>query len=232
MPHTSSPAFSDAASHGVSPVTAHAASRASSHAASRASSRVASETADAPAGNGEFAPYATAAWPRLVRTAHLLTGDLREAEDLVRTTLARVRARWRRIPRDDVDFYVRRSLVRTHLGRTRRRRAARLLTPLLPERARRALPVAAGAVGRRDALGRALAALPARRWAVVVLGHWEGLGEAEIAQLLGCSAGTVKAHARRGLAALRAHPSLAARLAAPSAAPSPARRHPVSGARS
>ncbi|MFD8220719.1 SigE family RNA polymerase sigma factor [Streptomyces sp. NPDC059697] len=165
----------------------------------------------------------------MVRTAHLLTGDLHEAEDLVRTTLARVRARWRRIPRDDVDFYVRRSLVRTHLGRTRRGRAARLLTPFLPERARRAVPVRAEAVG---GLGRALAALPARRRAVVVLRHWEGLGEAEIAQLLGCSAGTVKAHARRGLAALRAHPSLAARLAAPSVAPSPARRHPVSGARS
>ncbi|MEV4445787.1 SigE family RNA polymerase sigma factor [Streptomyces mirabilis] len=210
MPHTSSPASSDAASHDVSP----------------AASRAASKTADAPAGKGEFALYATAAWPRLVRTAHLLTGDLHEAEDLVRTTLARVRARWRRIPRDDVDFYVRRSLVRTHLGRTRRRRAARLLTPLLPERARRALPDPAGAVGRRDALGRALAALPARRRAVVVLRHWEGLGEAEIAQLLGCSAGTVKTHARRGLEVLRAHPSLGP------AVTFPARRHPVSGARS
>ncbi|MFF8021231.1 SigE family RNA polymerase sigma factor [Streptomyces sp. NPDC007896] len=212
MPHTSSHTSSDAASH--------------------ATSHAASETPGAPAGTGEFAPYATAAWPRLVRTAHLLTGDLHEAEDLVRTTLARVRARWRRIPRDDVAFYVRRCLVRTHLGRTRRGRAARLLTPFLSERARRAVPVRTEAVARRDALGRALAALPARRRAVVVLRHWEGLGEAEIAQLLGCSAGTVKAHARRGLAALRAHPSLAARLAAPSVAPSPARRHPVSGARS
>lgn len=128
MPHTSSPASSDAASHDVPPAASHA----TSHAATK--------TADAPAGNGEFAPYATAAWPRLVRTAHLLTGDRHQAEDLARTTLARVRARWRRIPRNDVDFYVRRSLVRTHLGRTRRRRAARLLTPLLPERARRALP--------------------------------------------------------------------------------------------
>jgi RNA polymerase sigma-70 factor (sigma-E family) len=218
VPHTSSPASSDAASHHVPPAASHA----TSHAATR--------TADAPAGKGEFAPYATAVWPRLVRTAHLLTGDLHEAEDLARTTLARVRARWRRIPRNDVDFYVRRSLVRTHLGRTRRRRAARLLTPLLPERARRALPDPAGAAGRGDALGRALSALPSRRRAVVVLRHWEGLGEAEIAQLLGCSAGTVRAHARRGLAALRAHPSLGP-VVTPSAAPSPARRHPVSGAR-
>ncbi|MER5828833.1 hypothetical protein ABT086_43295, partial [Streptomyces mirabilis] len=108
-------------------------------------------SSDAPAGNGEFAPYATAAWPRLVRTAHLLTGDLHQAEDLARATLARVRARWRRIPRNDVDFYVRRSLVRTHLGRTRRRRAARLLTPLLPER-RPCWPC--GSVPRRPVRGR------------------------------------------------------------------------------
>lgn len=206
---------------------------------SHAASETAETPAGTPAGNGDFAPYATAAWPRLVRTAHLLTGDVHEAEDLVRTTLARVCARWRRIPRDDVDFYVRRSLVKHHLGRTRGRRVVRLLTPFLPVRARRPAPGRAEADGRRDALGRALAALPARRRAVVVLRHWEGLSETEIAQLLGCSAGTVKAHARRGLRALRAHPSLgpvlAARVAAataPSGAPSFARRHPVSGARS
>ena len=67
MPHTSSHASSGAASHAASPGTSHAASHA------------ASATGGAPAGNGEFAPYATTSWPRLVRTAHLLTGDLHEA---------------------------------------------------------------------------------------------------------------------------------------------------------
>lgn len=191
-----------------------------------------------PAKDGAFAAYATTAWPRLVRTAHLLTGDLQEAEDLVRTTLARVCARWRRIPRDDVDFYVRRSLVKINLGRTRKRRAVRLLMPFLPRRVRQPEPGPAKAGERRAALDRALATLSARRRTVMVLSHWEGLGEAEIAQLLGCSVGTVKAHARRGLAALRAHPSLASALAASAASSaassptSPTHRHPVSGARS
>jgi DNA-directed RNA polymerase specialized sigma24 family protein len=55
----------------------------------------------------------------------------------------------------------------------------------------------------------ALAALPGRQRAVLVLRHWEGLSEAETAELLGCSAGAVRRQARRGLAVLRAHPELA-----------------------
>lgn len=171
-----------------------------------------------PAENGDFAAYATAAWPRLVRTAHMLTGDFHEAEDLVQTTLAKVYARWRRVPRDDVDFYVRRSLVNNNLSRVRKRRVAQLLTPFLPERVHQREPGHAEAVEQRAALEQALAALSARQRAVMVLRYWEDLSEAEIAQLLGCSVGTVKTHARRGLAALRAHPLFAG-------------RPPVSGAR-
>ncbi|WP_405885619.1 SigE family RNA polymerase sigma factor [Streptomyces sp. NBC_01136] len=183
--------------------------------------------AEPPGGDGDFAAYATVAWPRLVRTAHMLTGDFHEAEDLVQTTLAKVYARWRRIPRDDVDFYVRRSLVNNNLSRIRKRRVVQLLMPFLPERVQQPEPGHAEAIERRAALDQALTALSARQRAVVVLRYWEDLNEAEIAQLLGCSVGTVKTHARRGLQALRAHPSVA-----PSLAPSFARRHPVSGARS
>ncbi|WP_406353802.1 SigE family RNA polymerase sigma factor [Streptomyces sp. NBC_00658] len=167
---------------------------------------------------GDFAEYATAAWPRLVRTAHMLTGDFHEAEDLVQTTLAKVYARWRRIPRDDVDFYVRRSLVNNNLSRVRRRRVVHLLTPLLPERIHQRIPGHAEDVEQRAALSQALNSLSARQRAVLVLRYWDDLGEAEIAQLLGCSVGTVKTHARRGLEALRVHPLFAG-------------RHPVSGAR-
>ncbi|WP_405991934.1 sigma factor-like helix-turn-helix DNA-binding protein [Streptomyces sp. NBC_00986] len=116
----------------------------------------------------DFAPYAHTSLPRLLTTAHLLSGapgDHREPTELVRRTLVRVCARWRRIPRDDVDFYVRRFLVKEYLrgsrGRARRAKAQR---------------------------------------AVLVLLHWEGLREAEIAQLLGWSAGAVRSRARRGLA--------------------------------
>jgi DNA-directed RNA polymerase specialized sigma24 family protein len=116
----------------------------------------------------DFATYAHARLPELLTTAHLLSGgpgDPREATELVRRTLVKVCARWRRIPRDDVDFYVRRSLVKEYLRRARRRRTR-----------------------------------SARQRAVLVLLHWEGLGEAEIAQLLGCSTGAVRSRARRGLA--------------------------------
>lgn len=125
----------------------------------------------------DFAAYAHAGLPELVTTAHLLTGnpgDPREATELVRRTLVRVSARWRRIPRDDVDFYVRRTLVKEYLRRARRQQAP-------PQ----------GVLG----------APSARQRAVLVLLHREGLRETEIAQLLGWSAGAVRSRARRGLAA-------------------------------
>ncbi|MGW3628955.1 SigE family RNA polymerase sigma factor [Streptomyces sp. NPDC005122] len=164
---------------------------------------------------GDFTTYATAAWPRLVRTAHLLTGDLQEAEDLVLATLARVRTRWRRIPRNDVAFHVRRALVEHHLGRTRRRRVTRLPAPFLPARPGRPAPGRAPAA--LAALG-VLTALSARQRAVLVLRYGDGLSEAETAQMLGCSAGAIRTLARRGLEALRADPSFVP-------------RHPVPGAR-
>ncbi|MFJ9244577.1 sigma factor-like helix-turn-helix DNA-binding protein [Streptomyces sp. NPDC101776] len=131
----------------------------------------------------DFAAYAHAGLPGLVTTAHLLHGDpddpgdlgnSREATELVRRTLVEVCARWRRIPRDDVDFYVRRLLVEEYLRGARTRRGK-----TVPHDASRAVS--------------------ARQRAVLVLLHWEGLREAEIAQLLGCSTGAVRSHARRGL---------------------------------
>ncbi|MGW0846095.1 SigE family RNA polymerase sigma factor [Streptomyces sp. NPDC002787] len=163
-----------------------------------------------PPEGGDFAAYATAAWPRLVRTAHMLTGDFHEAEDLVQTTLAKVYARWGRIPRDDVDFYVRRSLVNNNISRVRKRRVAHLLTPFLPERVHERQAGHAESVAQRAAVTQALATLSARQRSVLVLRYWEDLGENEIAQLLGCSLGTVKTHLRRGLQALRVHPVFAA----------------------
>ncbi|MFJ8607103.1 SigE family RNA polymerase sigma factor [Streptomyces sp. NPDC093675] len=169
----------------------------------------------------DFAAYAGAAWTRLVRTALLLTADFHEAEDLVQTTLAKVYARWGRIPPDDVDFYVRRSLVNNNLSRTRRRRVTHLLMPFLPERVHEPDNGHAESVERRAAITEALGTLSTRQRTVLVLRYWEDLAETEIAELLNCSLGTVKTHARRGLAALRSHPAFAV--------PDPV--HPVSGAR-
>lgn len=124
----------------------------------------------------DFAVYAHAGLHRLATTAHLLSGapaDPGEATELVRRTLVRVCARWRRIPRADVDFYVRRSLVKEFLRRSRRQ------------------PAPSEGV---------LKGLSARQRAVLVLLHREGLREAEVAQLLGCSTGAVRSRARRALA--------------------------------
>ncbi|GGS93972.1 hypothetical protein GCM10010222_39550 [Streptomyces tanashiensis] len=165
-----------------------------------------------------FAEFAVAAWPRLVRTAQLLTGDFHEAEDLVQTTLAKVYGRWRRVPRAEIDLYVRRALINNNLSRIRRKRVAHLLTPVLPESLRQPSAGHAEAVEERTALLAALADLTARQRAVMVLRYWEDLTEPQIASVLGCSLGTVKSHARRGLSALRADPRLAP---APTADPAP-----------
>ncbi|MHC3391501.1 SigE family RNA polymerase sigma factor [Streptomyces lavendulocolor] len=161
-------------------------------------------TADT-AGTADFADFATAAWPRLVRTARLLTGDFHEAEDLVQTTLAKVYARWRRIPRDEVDLYVRRALINNNLSRLRKKRVVHLLTPFLPERAHRSH---AESVEQHTVLWQALRDLSPRQRAVMVLRYWEDLNEQDIAEVLDCSVGTVKTHARRGLEALRARAAL------------------------
>ncbi|MEU1282000.1 SigE family RNA polymerase sigma factor [Streptomyces sp. NPDC005805] len=159
--------------------------------------------------DAEFAEFAMAAWPRLVRTATLLTGDFHEAEDLVQTTLAKVWSHFRRVPREEIDLYVRRALVNNNISRVRRRRVAHLLTPFLPESAHRVQADHSETTERRAAVLEALASLPARQRAVVVLRFWEDMREPDVAAVLNCSVGTVKTHTRRALRTLRAHPILA-----------------------
>lgn len=156
------------------------------------------ETADV-----EFQEYMAARWPGLVRTAFLLTGDRFLAEDLAQTTLTKVYAAWRRVRRaDDVDAYVRRVLVNTNASRFRKRRVTEHLVAA-PYDARGHEPHEP--IPQRSALMAALAELPARQRAVVVLRYWEDLSEREVAAILGCAQGTVKSQAAKGLARLRAN---------------------------
>jgi RNA polymerase sigma-70 factor (sigma-E family) len=140
----------------------------------------------------------------LLRTALLLTGQNRaEAEDLLQLALERAYRHWPRVCRSgEPERYVRGILAHASADRWRRlaRRAER---PLPATGEDPALPDHSAAVADRDYLLRALAALPPRQRAVLVLRYFDDLSEAETAQMLGCSLGTVKSQAARGLARLR-----------------------------
>jgi len=158
-------------------------------------------------GREEFSAFAASRWPGLVRLAFGLTGDRWLAEDIAQTALARAYVAWRRVSRaDDPDAYLRRILVNASHHRFRRHRITEQpgdLPEILVEGP-------ADLVGERAALLAALQQLPPRQRAVIVLRYWEDLTDVQIAAALGCSVGTVKSQASRGLAALRHSPGLSA----------------------
>lgn len=161
-----------------------------------------------PEDEDEFRRFTAARWPGLVRTAYLLTGDLGHAEDLAQTTLIKAYRSWHRVRGvDDVDAYVRKILVNANRARFRAKRPVEFSVAAVPEH--QASPDASGAVEERDVLFAALAGLPPRQRAIVVLRYWEDLAEGEVAALLGCSVGTVKSQASRALAKLRSDAGLA-----------------------
>lgn len=136
-----------------------------------------------------------------LRVAVLLTGDWYAAEDLVQASLVKLYRAWPKLqPDGDPDAYLRRIMVNTH--RSWRRARWRRETPAgdLPESV--AADFADGQALSAQ-VRQALLALPQRQRAVLALRYFEDLPEAEVASLLGCTAGTVKTHARRGLQALR-----------------------------
>ena len=148
----------------------------------------------------EFTEFAAAASPRLRRTAFLLCGDWQAAEDLTQATLAKVFVAWRRISRRDAALsYATRTLAITYLAAQRRRRVSELLTSRPPGRA--ADP---GTPELRVVVLDALATLPPKARAVVVLRYWEDLSVEQVAVLLGCSPGNVKSQSARSLDKLRA----------------------------
>jgi RNA polymerase sigma-70 factor (sigma-E family) len=146
---------------------------------------------------------------RLLRTAYLLTHDRALAEDLVQTSLAKAWFAWGRIE-GQPDAYVRRVMVNTYSSWWRRRWNGEEATAELPERAAGAghRPTEDVRVDDRTDLWRALARLPKRQRAVVVLRFYEDLSEIETADILQCSVGTVKSQASRALAKLRIDPTL------------------------
>ena len=146
-----------------------------------------------------FAEFVTRWSPALLRVAFLLTSDRGEAEDLLQTALLKTSRHWSKLADHEAAYpYVRRVLVTTHTSWRRRRRVHEVLIDSFPDHHVSQPPVIE--VGR--AL-QALEQLPPRMRAVVVLRWYEGLSEAETAEALGCSVGSVKSQASRGLARLR-----------------------------
>lgn len=138
----------------------------------------------------------------LVRLAVLLVDDLQSAEDVVQDAFAGFLGRTRAL--DDPDralAYLRTSVVNGARSALRRRRTARAYVPPHEVQPEGPSGRAELAEQHREVLA-ALDRLPARQREVLVLRYWSELSEAEIADALGISRGTVKSAASRGLDAL------------------------------
>jgi RNA polymerase sigma-70 factor (sigma-E family) len=151
----------------------------------------------------EFRAFALDRSLRLHQSAYLLCGDWHLAHDLVQDTLVKVYRHWSRVRRaDSPDAYVRRILINEARDRWRRRDKAVPVADVEAEPTVPPVPDAADDLARRDRLLRALVELPHQQRATVVLRYLEGLSQAETAQVLGCSEGTVKSQSSRALATL------------------------------
>jgi RNA polymerase sigma-70 factor (sigma-E family) len=150
----------------------------------------------------DFADFVVARYSSLVRIGYLLTGDRGHAEDLVQVALMRTFRAWERLGKGgSPEAYTRTVMIRLATRWGRRQWHRERPTQTLPETA--ACDPAAD-VATRDMVHRALAALPLGQRVVLVLRYFEDLSEVETAALVGCSLGTVKSRAHRGLSALRA----------------------------
>jgi len=150
-----------------------------------------------------FEEFAATRMPGVLRFAAVLTGDRADAEDLAQEVLTRAYSLWGRIGGlDRPDLYVRKMMLNEYLSW--RRRSARRV----PAGAGTLEPASTASdhaqqYVERDALLAELGKLSRRQRAVLVLRYYEDRGDTEIAELLGCSPGTVRSHASRALAALR-----------------------------
>jgi RNA polymerase sigma-70 factor (sigma-E family) len=148
-----------------------------------------------------FDDFVAARSRALLRTAYLLTHDHALAEDLLQTALAKAWFAWKRI-HGEPEPYVRRILVNTYATWWRRKWNGEQPTEELPETA------TTESVAEPTDLWSAMERLPRRMRAVVVLRYFEDLTEAQTADVLGCSVGTVKSQTSKALAKLRIDPAL------------------------
>ncbi|MBO0870987.1 MAG: SigE family RNA polymerase sigma factor [Micromonosporaceae bacterium] len=148
----------------------------------------------------EYVEYVTARMPALRRLAYLLAGDEHRADDLVQQAITTLYLKWRQARRaDHLDAYVRTMLVRTFLNERRLAWSRVRLFRDTPDPA----PVEEDGIEDRHVVRAALAEVPRRQRAVLVLRFLYDLPVDEVAEMLSCTSGTVKSQTSRGLATLR-----------------------------
>jgi RNA polymerase sigma-70 factor (sigma-E family) len=147
----------------------------------------------------EFTEFAATEMVRLRRTAYLLCGDWHAAEDLTQIALTKTLLAWRRISKqENAHAYAHRTLVNAYLGQRRTRKSGEIPMQQLPEAAAQK-----STAELRVVLLAALATLPPHARAVVVLRYWEDLSIEQVAEILRCSATSVKSQSARSLQKLR-----------------------------
>ncbi|GAB3867888.1 SigE family RNA polymerase sigma factor [Dactylosporangium cerinum] len=148
----------------------------------------------------QYVEYFQPRLPQLHRLAVMLCGDADRADDIVQAAVTTLYTRWRQARQaDNLDAYVRRSVVNAFLSERRRFWSRVVLTETLPDR-----PAVTGQpADERLEIRAALKKLPPKQQAVLVLRFLCDLPVDEVAELVGCSPGTVKSQTSDGLAKLR-----------------------------
>ncbi|GAA2893219.1 SigE family RNA polymerase sigma factor [Nonomuraea rubra] len=162
--------------------------------------------------DASFRAFVDAHQRSLLRLAYLLTGETHRAEDLLQSVLVRMIGRWPKLHHiDNLDAYARKTMVNQYISWRRRRGSSETPSADPPDRAYSTEDSAV----LRVVLHQALMRLTPKQRAVIVLRFYEDRTERDVADLLGCSVGTVKSQAHHALARLRSlAPELAPRLPA------------------
>ncbi|GAA3591418.1 SigE family RNA polymerase sigma factor [Nonomuraea rosea] len=146
-----------------------------------------------------FAEFVAERGDALLRYGYVLAGNPHDAADLVQEALLKMRAAWPRLRRkENPESYARTTMARLHIAAWRLRRREQLAWDLPELEHHDRLPG-----GDEQRMWQALAGLPRKQRAVLVLRYYEQLGDAEIAAVLGISRGTVRSQAARALDKLR-----------------------------
>jgi|RhiMethySRZTD1v2_1073278.scaffolds.fasta_scaffold661156_2 RNA polymerase sigma-70 factor (sigma-E family) len=149
----------------------------------------------------DYGEFVAMRWPALVRTAYLLTGDHGHAEDLAQSALTKCLVAWPRLrAREAADAYVRKVMLNTYISW--RRKSSWHELPSEDPPATESYDSTDG-LAQRSVVLDALAVLPPKQRAVVVLRFYQDLGVRDVARHLGCSTGSVKRQTYEALKKLR-----------------------------